>query len=67
LTLAGPGEPADPAARIATNDCQMLRRRKVPLSLEALLEQAATAEHRPPEPKRVPVQAGEATKSLDGS
>jgi RNA polymerase sigma-70 factor (ECF subfamily) len=28
----------------------MLRRRKVALSLEALLEQAATAEHRPAEP-----------------
>ena len=36
--------------RIATNECRMLRRRKVPLSLEALLEDAATAEHRPPEP-----------------
>ena len=33
--------------RIATNECRMLRRRKVPLSLEAMLEQAATAE-RPP-------------------
>ncbi len=36
--------------RIATNECRMLRRRKVPLSLDALLEDAATAEHRPPEP-----------------
>jgi RNA polymerase sigma-70 factor (ECF subfamily) len=36
--------------RIATNECRMLRRRKVPLSLDALLEQAATAEHRPTEP-----------------
>jgi RNA polymerase sigma-70 factor (ECF subfamily) len=36
--------------RIATNECRMLRRRRVPLSLEALLEDAATAEHRPPEP-----------------
>jgi RNA polymerase sigma-70 factor (ECF subfamily) len=36
--------------RIATNECRMLRRRKVPLSLEALLEDAAIAEHRPPEP-----------------
>src|SRR6266536_3318449 len=36
--------------RIATNECRMLRRRKVPLSLEALLEDAATAENRPPEP-----------------
>ncbi len=36
--------------RIAANECRMLRRRKVPLSLEALLEQAATAERRPPEP-----------------
>ncbi len=36
--------------RIATNECRMLRRRKVPLSLDALLEQAATAEHRPSEP-----------------
>lgn len=35
--------------RIATNECRMLRRRKVPLSLEAMLEQAATAEHPPQE------------------
>lgn len=37
--------------RIATNECRMLRRRKVPLSLEAMLEQAATAEHPPGEPQ----------------
>jgi RNA polymerase sigma-70 factor (ECF subfamily) len=36
--------------RIATNECRMLRRRKAPLSLDALLEEAATAEHRPAEP-----------------
>jgi RNA polymerase sigma-70 factor (ECF subfamily) len=36
--------------RIATNECRMLRRRKVPLSLDELLEEAATGEHRPPEP-----------------
>ncbi len=36
--------------RIATNECRMLRRRKVTLSLDELLEEAATAEHRPPEP-----------------
>jgi RNA polymerase sigma-70 factor, ECF subfamily len=36
--------------RIATNECRMLRRRKAPLSLEALLEEAATAEHRQDEP-----------------
>jgi RNA polymerase sigma-70 factor (ECF subfamily) len=37
--------------RIATNECRMLRRRKPPLSLEAMLEQAATAEHPPEEPQ----------------
>ncbi len=37
--------------RIATNECRMLRRRKAPLSLEAMLEQAATAEHPPQEPQ----------------
>lgn len=37
--------------RIATNECRMLRRRKTPLSLEAMLEQAATAEHPPQEPQ----------------
>ena len=36
--------------RIATNECRMLRRRKVPLSLDELLEEAATAAHRPVEP-----------------
>lgn len=36
--------------RIATNECRMLRRRKTPVSLDALLEQAATAEHPPPDP-----------------
>ena len=30
--------------RIATNECRMLRRRKLPLSLDELLEQAATAD-----------------------
>lgn len=39
--------------RIATNECRMLRRRKLPLSLEELLEQAATADSAPPE---VPAQ-----------
>ncbi|HZC99649.1 MAG TPA: sigma-70 family RNA polymerase sigma factor [Actinomycetes bacterium] len=37
--------------RIAANECRMLRRRKAPLSLEAMLEQAAIAEHPPPEPR----------------
>jgi RNA polymerase sigma-70 factor, ECF subfamily len=37
--------------RIATNECRLLRRRKGPLSLEAMLEQAATAEHSPPGPQ----------------
>jgi RNA polymerase sigma-70 factor (ECF subfamily) len=36
--------------RIATNECRMLRRRKVPLSLDELLEEAATAERQPAEP-----------------
>lgn len=36
--------------RIATNECRMLRRRKAPLSLDELLEDAATAEQRPREP-----------------
>ena len=36
--------------RIATNECRMLRRRKAPLSLDELLEDAATATHRPAEP-----------------
>jgi Sigma-70 region 2 len=36
--------------RIATNECRMLRRRKAPLSLDELLEQAATAPQRPGEP-----------------
>ena len=35
--------------RIATNECRMLRRRKVPLSLDELLEDVATAEQ-PREP-----------------
>jgi RNA polymerase sigma-70 factor (ECF subfamily) len=37
--------------RIATNECRMLRRRKVPASLDELLEEAATA---PGEPFQVP-------------
>ncbi|HZD73597.1 MAG TPA: sigma-70 family RNA polymerase sigma factor [Actinomycetota bacterium] len=37
--------------RIATNECRMLRRRKAPLSLEAMLEQAATADRPPQEPQ----------------
>jgi RNA polymerase sigma-70 factor (ECF subfamily) len=37
--------------RIATNECRMLRRRKTPLSLEAMLEQAATADHPAAEPR----------------
>jgi len=37
--------------RIATNECRMLRRRKVPLSLDELLEEAATAPHQPAEPQ----------------
>lgn len=37
--------------RIATNECRMLRRRKVPLSLEAVLEQVATAERPPVDPE----------------
>jgi RNA polymerase sigma-70 factor (ECF subfamily) len=36
--------------RIATNECRMLRRRRIPLSLDELLEQAATADRRPPDP-----------------
>lgn len=36
--------------RIATNECRMLRRRKAPLSLDELLEEAATAPQRPGEP-----------------
>ena len=36
--------------RIATNECRMLRRRKVPLSLDELLEEAATAECQPAGP-----------------
>lgn len=36
--------------RIATNECRMLRRRKVAVSLDEMLEQAATAAHRPTEP-----------------
>jgi RNA polymerase sigma-70 factor, ECF subfamily len=36
--------------RIATNECRMLRRRRVPLSLDELLEEAATAAHQPAEP-----------------
>jgi RNA polymerase sigma-70 factor, ECF subfamily len=36
--------------RIATNECRMLRRRKAPLSLDELLEQAATAAQLPGEP-----------------
>jgi RNA polymerase sigma-70 factor (ECF subfamily) len=36
--------------RIATNECRMLRRRKVPLSLDELLEEAAIAEQPPSEP-----------------
>ncbi|MGE5291765.1 MAG: RNA polymerase sigma factor [Micromonosporaceae bacterium] len=36
--------------RIATNECRMLRRRKAPLSLDELLEEAATAAHAPAEP-----------------
>jgi RNA polymerase sigma-70 factor, ECF subfamily len=35
--------------RIATNECRMLRRRKAPLSLDELLEQAATGGSAPPE------------------
>jgi len=35
--------------RIATNECRMLRRRKLPLSLDQLLEQAATDGSVPPE------------------
>ncbi len=37
--------------RIATNECRMLRRRRVPVSLDELLEEAATA---PGEPFQVP-------------
>jgi RNA polymerase sigma-70 factor (ECF subfamily) len=37
--------------QIATNECRMLRRRKVPVSLDELLEEAATA---PAEPFPVP-------------
>ncbi len=37
--------------KIATNECRMLRRRKVPLSLDELLEEAATAPQRPGEPR----------------
>ncbi|HEY5986887.1 MAG TPA: sigma-70 family RNA polymerase sigma factor [Streptosporangiaceae bacterium] len=37
--------------RIATNECRMLRRRKVPMSLDELLEEAATAPQRPGEPR----------------
>ncbi len=33
--------------RIATNECRMLRRRRLPLSLDELLEQAATADSGP--------------------
>ena len=50
--------------RVATNECRMLHRRKAPLSLEAMLEQAATAEHPPqelqaqePGPEEVAVEA----------
>jgi RNA polymerase sigma-70 factor (ECF subfamily) len=35
--------------RIATNECRMLRRRRVPLSLDEMLESAATGEQRPAE------------------
>jgi RNA polymerase sigma-70 factor (ECF subfamily) len=36
--------------RIATNECRMLRRRRAPLSLDQLLEEAATAPQQPAEP-----------------
>lgn len=36
--------------RIASNECRMLRRRKAPLSLDQLLEEAATAPQQPAEP-----------------
>jgi RNA polymerase sigma-70 factor (ECF subfamily) len=37
--------------RIATNECRMLRRRRAPLSMDVLLEEAATSERRPREPE----------------
>lgn len=37
--------------RIATNECRMLRRRKVPLSLDQLLEEAATAPQQSADPR----------------
>lgn len=36
--------------RIATNECRMLRRRRTPLSLDAMLEDAVAAGRRPTEP-----------------
>ena len=45
--------------RIATNECRMLRRRRVPLSLDQLLEEAATAPQQPagPGPEDAAVEA----------
>lgn len=51
--------------RIATNECRILRRRKVTMSLDELLEKAATAPQRPGEPRAQEAGPEEAAMEAD--